>query len=122
MNWLQVTGAFGALVLLMQANADIVLRDPTRPLDEGPKIAQVENEQPAQLSLDSILISEHRRHAVVNGQRLRLGDSLAGLKVVKIEHNSIVLADSERLIRLQLGNGAIKKPSRQSDIAMRARP
>jgi len=88
------------------ANADA--QDPTRPADF------INNNQPsvniANLQVSSILISRNRRIAVINGQFFKVGDSISGNKVVKIDANSVALDGPQGRITLFLADTSIKTP------------
>ena len=66
-----------------------LLRDPTRPYSA--RAVVVMPAKAAAFSVTAILVSQKRRVAIVNGQRVSEGDRVDGATVVKI------LADSLRL-------------------------
>ena len=74
---------------LLTVGAEL-LRDPTRPYAAGPVVV-VTPARAAAFSVSAILVSEKRRVAIVNGQRVSEGDQVDGATVVKI------LADRLRL-------------------------
>ncbi len=80
----------GAVLLfgpLLTDGAEL-LRDPTRPYSAGPVVRSA---RVTTFRVTAILMSEKRRVAIVNGQRVSEGDRVDGATVVKI------LADSLRL-------------------------
>ncbi len=81
----------GAVLLfgpLLTDGAEL-LRDPTRPYSAGPVV--VAARAVTTFRVTAILMSEKRRVAIVNGQRVSEGDRVDGATVVEI------LADSLRL-------------------------
>ncbi|WP_036187041.1 general secretion pathway protein GspB [Marinimicrobium agarilyticum] len=80
--------------------------DPTRPLDYRVSRATVE------LSLNAILRGGERRLAVINGQRLREGETIAnsgGIRVVRINDDAVVVGQSGRQWRLKLNNESVRR-------------
>lgn len=82
------------------------VRDPTRPptqaeiqawFDNGP-----ESEQRSPFRLQSILLAPDRRIAVIDGQRLRLGETLKDAQVKAIEPGRVVLEREGERIELTL--------------------
>lgn len=58
---------------------------------------------PVSLSLSSILYSRERRLAIIEGQVLGVGDTVAGMKIVEIQPNGVILRDrAGRLRRAEL--------------------
>lgn len=88
--------------------------DPTRPetgaggggAESGPAPA-------AALELDSILVGDNRRVAVIGGQPYRVGDPVGSLTVQNIFRDRVVLKGPEgaRTLRLTLSSGMKKAPS-----------
>ncbi|QKK02566.1 MAG: GspB domain-containing protein [Pseudomonadota bacterium] len=80
--------------------------DPTRPPDSAEisawfgAPADGEREQPYRLQ--SVLISPQRRIAVINGQRVQIGDRLGSARVNAIEPDGVVLeaAGNQRFLTL----------------------
>lgn len=102
-----------ALTLLcaaaMSSAAAETLRDPTRPLGHsGVGVAQDD----VPLRLQSILISDSRRVAYINGQQLREQSVIAnsaGIKVIRIEASSVTLQQNEKRWKLNLNNVTVRK-------------
>lgn len=62
------------------------------------------------LKLQSIVIGQHRKHAVINDKIVKEGDWIAGSKVVEIRANSVVLQkEQDAFITLELIRYTIKK-------------
>jgi hypothetical protein len=85
------------------------LRDPTRPLGHsGVGVAQDD----APLRLQSILVSDSRKVAYINGQQLREQNVIAGsagIKVIRIEAGSVTLQQGEKRWKLNLNNVTVRK-------------
>ena len=88
------------------ANKEIYqLPDPTRPQNIAPKYSsgQVRGKQATTpWTLESTLISENRRAAVINGRTYQIGESVRGAKIIAIEPYAIVLEKGSKQIRLRL--------------------
>jgi hypothetical protein len=65
------------------AHADNVYRDPMRPY--APPAAAESASEPVHYRLSSVLVSPHRRVAVINGRICRVGDRVSGAEVLAIE-------------------------------------
>lgn len=92
------------LCLLMMAllpAAALALQDPTRPPGAGRVASSPEPERA--LVLDSILYSEDRRVAVIEGRALREGQGFDNLRVIRIHHDHVRISDSgrERVLYLE---------------------
>lgn len=98
-----------ALLLAATAVADERLSDPMRP----PGIVEVL--QPAlptatrSLVLQSILIAEDRRVAMINDQRLQEGDEIEGARVVSIAPNHVRITRSGEELKLRLVSRNVKR-------------
>lgn len=88
-----LTCAMSALLSLAPLGADAqdILRDPTRPYSAVAVTAAATPGSPAAFSVTAIFTSELRRVAVVNGQRVIEGDQVDGATVVEILANSLTL-------------------------------
>jgi MSHA biogenesis protein MshK len=83
------------------------LRDPTQPL--GYRAAA---SQPVRLNLNSILISEERKLAIINGQQLRENDTIpgsGGTVLRRIEAGSVVVQQGDKSWRLRLSDQSIRR-------------
>ncbi len=76
------------LLLLLPASAYAL--DPTRP-PAAFVTATVERQAPATLHLQAIFRGEQSARAVLNGQSLRVGDTLADARVLAINTNSVLI-------------------------------
>jgi MSHA biogenesis protein MshK len=127
---LALTGAAFASTVLAQT-----LRDPTRP-PFTPARGSASAVTQTGWTLQSVLISPERRYAIINGEIVPLGGSVAGAELVAIAEERVTLrtADGLRVVplfpnvkRLEKANSAgategAPDASRQSNINKRANP
>jgi len=103
---------FRALVLLsglVSALAMAQFDDPTRPPDFVAAVVSGDAaEQGETWTLTSILVSPQRSVAIINGKALRVGETLAGATVMKIELSGVTLQHNGELINLKLVPIAVK--------------
>ncbi len=80
--------------------ADAKLNDPTRP----PRFTtpKAGTQQKTKLQLTEVKIAKKGRQAVINGQRLKKGDPVAGYRLKKIEVGYVILANKKETLRLNL--------------------
>lgn len=100
-----------SLLLLILWTSPSLAQDPTRPPSPAEirawlnqttvSTAEAEAED---WHLQSILTSDQRRLAIVNGQRLRPGDRIDAAEVLAIEADRVVLGRNGRQIVLLLGH------------------
>ena len=95
-----------ALLLLGASSADAqeVLRDPTRPFDAKPVTTgggarASSTSSVSTYSVTAIFTSDSRRVAVVNGRRVIVGDKVDGATVVEILTDSLSLNIGGQLIK-----------------------
>lgn len=112
--------AFGQLLSVLAAVMFIVGNtaagpDPTRPPtpDEIRAWRGQAGDQPATWRLESILISEQRRVAVINGQTVSTGDQVDGAVVTAIAAGSVRLAARGEIVELTMDRQASSKIYRQ---------
>lgn len=84
--------------------ADKKLKDPTRPPDN---IRTKLQHKKIKLILSEIRINENDRQAVINGKRLRKGNSIANYRLRKIEVGYVILGNDKGTMRLNLINNRI---------------
>lgn len=91
---------FAAFVAL-PASADTRV-DPTRP-PAAPALTQPAGavESAPRLRLESTLVSSFRRIAIINGERVREGQLIAGARVESIDMNEVVLRANGRELVLK---------------------
>lgn len=79
------------------AESDLsTLPDPTRPAAVG------ESEAVRSRGLTSIRISEHRRHAVIDGQTVSVGDAVSGGVVQDIRPDEVLIRRGDAVSALRL--------------------
>ena len=76
------------------------LGDPTRPPDA--RLRPVAVTDRAALRLTAIYLSEHARAAVVDGRRVRAGDSIGAQRVESIRRDRVILSGPEGTLELRL--------------------
>ena len=109
--WLALALAFAAPAL---AQPD--LDDPMRP--PGPRTQEPTpsaGERIAGLNLTSTVVAPNRRIAVIDGRRLRIGDAVAGARIVAIEPAAVRLRAEGRSYTLRLLPQTIKRPAQGAD-------
>ena len=81
------------------------LKDPTRP----PTFATVKpgKETVRNLKLSSIKINDNDRQVVINGKRLRKGNSIGNYRLQRIEVGYVILSNAKGTLRLNLINSRI---------------
>ena len=96
------------LLLVSASNfsfADEALRDPTRPYS-----ASVPGATPAtRYMVNAIIISAERRVAIVNGQRVGVGESVHDATVVAIKMDHLVLEKNGQRMVARLRGGASRR-------------
>jgi MSHA biogenesis protein MshK len=105
LRWLLLT------TLLVQVAPPIAagLSDPTRPPEGGAEVVEPAPDTGSG-RLQSILVSESRRLAVIDGQRVGVGDRIGTARVLRIERDSVLLEDAEGTWMLSFGGGLEKTP------------
>lgn len=88
------------LLVLCMVTQSFAMRDPTRPpAEQLSKIASTEDKR---FVVNSILHAPDRHHVVINGQVLKVGDTISGVKVIKIEQNQVQLMEGTTLIQVPI--------------------
>lgn len=86
---------FGAaLAVCLPLAAAQALRDPTRPpvfFGKKGESGTVSRSRDAEWVLQSVLLSPERRYAIINGEVLTLGGSVAGAELVAIREGEVTL-------------------------------
>ncbi|MCW8196626.1 Type II secretory pathway component [Proteobacteria bacterium 005FR1] len=90
------------LVTTLPASAE-ALRDPTRPLDYVTGVAAE-----APIELNSILIAQGRRIAVINGQEAAERERIGNILVLRILPNQVIVQRNGRQYELNL-HGSLKQ-------------
>lgn len=94
-------------LLIITFNCHAALKDPTRPAGFDPyAIAATASKG---LSLDAIFYSPQEQRAIINGQTLHQGDSIAGFRLLQIKPQAVVLKGPNGIIELPLFTLNIKR-------------
>jgi MSHA biogenesis protein MshK len=93
--------AAGILILVPGMALAAALQDPTQPPGLESRLAAPVPERP--VSLDSILYSQDRRVAIIEGEALREGQGVDGIRVIRIYENRVLVTESgrERVLYLE---------------------
>ncbi len=83
------------------ANAQ-TLRDPTRPPAIGTKGATDNKVEPSGWVLQSVLISPERRYAIINGEVVPIGGSIAGAELIAVAAERVTLRTHDGLRTVHL--------------------
>ena len=106
---------FVVLVLLVPviAHAESALRDPMRPYSPPTRVA----EQKTSFVLNAIFVSSRRKLAIVNGERVRVGQTIDGAVVRDIQADHMTLSHGGRSFTLSLGDrfGSKTEPERDDE-------
>lgn len=110
-----------AAVLLLLLSPGVVgaegpLRDPTRPPLQRVDPASDPKARPrAPLALTAVFFAEGHRIAIVNGERVGVGDVVQGARVIAIERGRVVLVREDTRFELELVDD-VKRPTRGGTI------
>jgi len=99
---------FLALVLLPTAASSAELSDPTRP-GYVTGSAQDVGAPAAALTLSAVFISGDTRIAVVNGRRVRIGETVGGALVRGIERDRVSFTRGDRTFSVSLLAGQARR-------------
>ena len=104
-----------ALVILSNSVSAQLQKDPTRPANVQERVEQNRSTNASQgLSLDATLVTQTSRVAIINGVAVSEGAKYMGIKIIQVEHNSIIVEQQidgisqQRTIRVN-ATGEIKK-------------
>ncbi|ASP47414.1 hypothetical protein B5D82_06375 [Cognaticolwellia beringensis] len=92
-------------VLFMSQCAKGQQVDPTRPF--GAVASANSSEKRAALVLQSIIQSNNKKKAIINGQVLNVGDKYKGFDLIAINANGVVLDSPQGRMELLLFSGVI---------------
>ena len=106
------TAAAGILAVLLTAVCQADLRDPTRPpgYRTGGDPQQSESSQDTDLRLSGIISGPGGNSAVINGRRLRPGNTIAGARVLAVTPKSVKIERSGNSFTMQLLPTLVKTP------------
>lgn len=96
--------ALGLLVLILAqfSYAEVAFRDPTQPVDYVPVGKQQDGV--TGLKLDSVLISDQRKFAVINGKTVKEKQWVDGAQVVRILPDAVDVVVQGKPMQLHLIN------------------
>ncbi|WP_338362654.1 agglutinin biogenesis protein MshK [uncultured Pseudoalteromonas sp.] len=92
---------------VFSASSAQILRDPTQP--SNAPILKGATVKSKALSLESIIKSEKQYTAIISEQLYKPGDVIGEFRVLTINANSVLLANSNKQIKLELYDYEIKK-------------
>lgn len=96
----------GLAVAVSQSFAAV--EDPTRPPNLAAATVQAQNQSVPKLN--SILISDQRRLAIIGGEIVSVGERTAGVELLEVEPGAVrVRTSSGKQLTLTLGNNKIHK-------------
>ena len=109
------------LILVSHSNAELIdgeeLVDPTRPFffsesnpDEG-MVELIRTVVPASFDISFIRASDTSPMAVINDQRVTIGDVIGGAQVVAIDRSGVTLLINDQERRISLYSTDVKAPS-----------
>lgn len=106
------SAALAGLLAGAPARAQEALADPTAPPAAiAGELAAAPAAATRALQLQSVLISGERRVAVIDGERVQVGDRVSGFEVAAIESNLVWLESAAGAIRLPLRRTQVKQPA-----------
>lgn len=109
---------FCLILLAAITTGSTVAADPTRPPSPAEIRAWFEGDSDAPgastLRLQSVLLSEYRRVAIINGQRLGVGDRIDQAEIVAIEPGRVILNRAGETISLTINSRieSVRQPFR----------
>jgi MSHA biogenesis protein MshK len=95
----------GLLLVLLLAGKAAALKDPTRPIDPALYFG---SGNIGGWALQSILFSNNRRIAIINGTRVQEGDRIGSARVIHIQDSLVVLETGNRTLKLRLRPHTLK--------------
>lgn len=110
----RLRGTLCALIALAATHAAQALEDPTRPppgFGRGGSFAVPKGAGASDLVLQSVIISESGRAAIINGARVALGARLGSARLVKVSESEVELLIGNARRRLALYPGVDKRPA-----------
>lgn len=101
-----ITGLLLALLGTTQSvSADEVLRDPTKPY----RVNATQSQGATRFTVNAIFVSDERRIAIVNGQRVAVGGQVNGATVVAISKEKLTLRIDGKSFSARLSHGASRR-------------
>ncbi|MFO7603478.1 MAG: general secretion pathway protein GspB [Gammaproteobacteria bacterium] len=96
--------------LLLCVNMAVAMTDPMQPPAYRGKATATQATAAPRWQLTATLLAPNRRLATINGRTLRIGDVIAGAKLVAIQPASVTLEYQQRSIVLKLLPAMVKQP------------
>lgn len=101
------------LLLLLITNsvifaAQTIPHDPTQPVSVA-SFEQTDDDNIYGLKIDAIIITKTNKIAIINGQRLQIGDKISGLNVADIYPHAVKLKDGNEEIMIKIPYSEIKQ-------------
>ncbi|MGI9285361.1 MAG: hypothetical protein ACR2P1_08225 [Pseudomonadales bacterium] len=104
--WKYLACLFAGTFLLASTQASQVLYDPTQP--PGKNVLAATQSQ-HRLRLESVLVSKHRKVAMINGRRYKEGDRIGAGKVISIQRGGVKIAMPDKTLSLRLRHVVVKR-------------
>jgi hypothetical protein len=100
---------FFALLANFSVNGQNI--DPTKPLSSNSfsSVSKTGKTINAELILESIVHGSEVHTAVINGQVLKVGDSILQYELVAVNNTSVVLRSAEKRLKLSVFSGVVVK-------------
>ncbi len=107
-HWGPAVARYLAVIVsgLLLANTAMALSDPTRPTD--PVLYFGTGNSSGGWALQSIIFSNERRIAIINGQRVQEGGRIGSARVARIRNSHVVLKTRDRTLKLRLHPDLVK--------------
>jgi len=97
----------------LASNPEIKLADPTRP--PNTKSSIIKQRPSPRWILSSTLIANNRRHAVINGRIVRIGQTILQAKIISIQPTSVWFVLRKKRFRIKMLANNIKDFSNLAD-------
>lgn len=83
-------------------SADKILKDPTKPLGYQVKSVKKQRKRPALPKLQSILLNQEQKRAIINNQFYEVGQKVNGYKIKRIDKEAVLLVYAGKSYRITL--------------------
>jgi hypothetical protein len=114
-RWLLILGMLATSASVL-AEQDPALRDPTMPDGWRAPAASKDPERAPTLRLHGTFSVAGSRSALIDGQRVGVGDEIAGATVLRIEKNSVILRiGGQTVVLASLAAAPVKTPVDQAE-------
>lgn len=102
-KFISLSFIFALLLLPSNRGTAEVLRDPTRP----PSVHSIVRDKEIETArrgpqLQAVIISEHRRSAIISNRSVNIGDTIDGAQLIRINESEAILKTGDRLQILKL--------------------